>query len=870
MSRVWRWDRRLLETPTVTIILSILACWSAPAAAAAVCKECEIVLGDVRVQALSPVLLRVEPKGPQGFEDRTTFMVASRAFEGLPITAKKQVDGTLMRTSHYTVLLKNGIQDFMVFDTEGKTVFQAMGPAPTLLHWPPPHAAQSYALADHPRFSVPSWGVAPACPIDDKQPCWITVDPGTRPTNGYDFRNNVDGDTYVFLLGTGLEGWGLARAAFAKLAGPVPLLPDFAFGTWFTRWYHYTESQAKSEVERWAAGNLPLDVWGLDVNWRFTSGNQDYTYDHPDTNAFPNMTEWLVYLKSKGLRTYFNDHPMPVAWRSAGGGQTSLEETSFRWNGLTEWLARGVTFWWFDRNWQFSIPPPNLDTPWPSGQNWNWMGLDHSAWGSHVYYTITEHYDTTVRDKMGDKWYGGRPISLTKFSETDWQAGMNPMSCQESPGHHRYPVWWTGDKVSLQASVESMVDAGIFDFKPYVHSDCGGDDMGTFGDFLRWTAHCAFGTIIRYHGSDHRPWVYGPHYEDAARRWLSVRYKLAPSIIAAGQRATKDGFPLVARGDLYWPELKEQSATNQQYIFIHDLLVAPIFDSKENMSSRQVWIPPGDWQDVWDGSIVSGPRTVTATQPWERQPMWHRFDGGLLILTDKPATRIDDQDWSSLTLEAFPCKLSCITERSLYERGSAARTDIIMRTDSSGLVKLQLSNSTDGRRHAWVLRFHLRAGQSVSSAKVDGKRVSEQVHVIKARKFDDGTLWYGFFPFGGAGAPPASKAGPVAELRLEMGMAREVELRLGALPEDMEMKVSSVGPGSAMGNMRASTPSIVSARAALSVGALIAAGILCGAISQVWKQWRKKPGAAPEQCAWLVSPGDTDRVGADRSHGLSA
>ena len=27
----------------------------------------------------------------------------------------------------------------------------------------------------------------------------------------------------------------------------------------------------------------------------------------------------------------------------------------------------------------------------------------------------------------------------------------------------------------LQASVESMVDSGVYDFKPYVHSDCGGD-----------------------------------------------------------------------------------------------------------------------------------------------------------------------------------------------------------------------------------------------------------------------------------------------------------------------------------------------------------------------------------------------------------
>jgi hypothetical protein len=49
---------------------------------------------------------------------------------------------------------------------------------------------------------------------------------------------------------------------------------------------------------------------------------------------------------------------------------------------------------------------------------------------------------------------------------------------QESPAHHRYPVWWTGDGVPLQGAVESTVDSGVHDFKTYVHSDCGSDSPG--------------------------------------------------------------------------------------------------------------------------------------------------------------------------------------------------------------------------------------------------------------------------------------------------------------------------------------------------------------------------------------------------------
>ena len=105
-------------------------------------------------------------------------------------------------------------------------------------------------------------------------------------TSGYDFTNLVDGDTYVFLLGDTLPSWQGSREDFIALSkytinlrfvcdveglfltdcfvvpgGPTPMLPDYAFGSWFTRWYHYTERLAKDEIARWDEDKLPLDVW---------------------------------------------------------------------------------------------------------------------------------------------------------------------------------------------------------------------------------------------------------------------------------------------------------------------------------------------------------------------------------------------------------------------------------------------------------------------------------------------------------------------------------------------------------------------------------------------------------------------------------
>ena len=79
-------------------------------------------------------------------------------------------------------------------------------------------------------------------------------------------------------------------------------------------------------------------------------------------------------------------------------------------------------------------------------------------------------------------------MTLTKFGLPDWRSGMDPRLVAESPAQHRYPVWWTGDNVDLRGSVQSMVDSGVHGHKFYVHSDCGGDQRGSSGDLIRWTA----------------------------------------------------------------------------------------------------------------------------------------------------------------------------------------------------------------------------------------------------------------------------------------------------------------------------------------------------------------------------------------------
>jgi len=237
-----------------------------------------------------------------------------------------------------------------------------------------------------------------------------------------------------------------------------------------------------------------------------------------------------------------------------------------------------------------------------------------------------------------------------------------------------------------------------------------------------------------------------------------MRYKLLPSFISAGQAAETTGYPLVVRGDLIWPT-QPSALDNTQYIHLNETLVAPIWDSTANITSRSVWIPPGNWQEAWDGSTVTGPKTITVSKPYQQIPMWHRL-GSFLITVDSPARRVEDQDWSVLTLEVFPdLTTELYTEKSVYSLETAARTDLSMRNipkDNGGFVNFHITESEDGESRGWIFRLHLRPGQSCLSANADGKDL-KVLHIDPLKDTN-------YSPFGGVGTAPAPQAGKIAEI----------------------------------------------------------------------------------------------------------
>lgn len=339
---------------------------------------------------------------------------------------------------------------------------------------------------------------------------------------------------------------------------------------------------------------------------------------------------------------------------------------------------------------------------------------------------------------------------------------------------HRFPVHWTGDNqwTALSTAIKNEITYGL-QLKPYVHPDCSGhhgsEDHGeTYPPevYARWVQFCSLGSIMRIHSdpNGHRqPWLFGNETEDVVRTFLKLRRSLSPTLVAAGQRASVDGTPLVRRLDLEWPE--EPNATrNDQFLLGDDTLVAPIDpfanggkDGSWNRA-RSIWLPPGTWHDARSGVVLTGNQTIQRSDvTLEELPMYIR-DGALVALASA----------SGFVLEAWP---AAVAEPTVRQAGTAARVTLTHGQSPS----VTIDAPADGSAQSWTVRFHLPAELHVAATSVNGRKSATEA----------ASRWQVLQGTGQPSTPFAAgrpSSGRVAEVRLPASAAaRVVTLELGSL-----------------------------------------------------------------------------------------
>ncbi|MGX8706733.1 MAG: TIM-barrel domain-containing protein, partial [bacterium] len=246
--------------------------------------EGAVVSGDgYRITVLTDRLLRLEYEPDNRFRDGATATALNRRFP-LPAFEVRRAAGRLtietaslrleydmkpFSPSGLSAVLKNALLNHASVWHYGESVGNLKGTARTL-DQADGGIKKAYFMGEQDRpldmgdglMSMDGFAV-----LDDSASMGMSADGRLTPADG------VAIDIYLFAYGHDFKA---ALRDFYQLSGPVPILPRYALGNWWSRYYCYTEQTYKALMERFAVERVPLSVAVIDMNWHITDIDPKY------------------------------------------------------------------------------------------------------------------------------------------------------------------------------------------------------------------------------------------------------------------------------------------------------------------------------------------------------------------------------------------------------------------------------------------------------------------------------------------------------------------------------------------------------------------------------------------------------------------
>lgn len=421
--------------------------------------------------------------------------------------------------------------------------------------------------------------------------------------SGEEFIAREDEGLDLYFFGYGKDYYGGLKDFFI-LCGKTPMIPRYALGNWWSRFYRYSEQSYTDLLNRFREEEIPLSVAVLDMDWHLTqvpakygTGWTGYTWD---TELFPDYRRFLGMLKERNLRTTLNLHPAdgirafeemyPAMAKRMGIDPATEKAVEFDFASpvfrqayfdevIHPYEDAGVDFWWID---------------WQQGTGRRAKEVDPLLLLNHYHY----------KDQEGREH---RPLIFSRYA---------------GPGSHRYPVGFSGDTFATWRSL------GLQPYFTSTASNIGygwwSHDIGghMFGDkdlarLVRWIQYGVFSPIMRIHSSGNpfankEPWNLEEPYHSIVKEFMRLRHRLIPYLYSMTYLAYQEGHPLIQPLYYLYPEEEDAYELPNEYGFGSSLIVCAITqpeDPQLHMSEVSCMIPEGRWYDIFNGRIYLGKKT---------------------------------------------------------------------------------------------------------------------------------------------------------------------------------------------------------------------------------------------------------------------
>ena len=654
-----------------------------------------VIVGKARFSVLTPQLIRMEWAADGKFEDHPSLVFLNRRlsvpkFTKTPAFVSGKNQNFELKTNSLSLYyMASGSSDTGKFDDRNLRIeFTLNGQTVT---WRP-GADDKGNLQGTTRTLDGAIGSKTREPIDPglvSRDGWTLVDDSARPLfDSDDFRfqrgeqspwpwviQRPQGDRqdwYFFGYG---HNYKQALTDFTRVAGRIPLPPRFAFGTWWSRYWAYSDQEFQDLVRGFRENDVPLDVLVIDMDWHLTFHQNWFSQQNDQSGhrlgwsgytwnklLFPDPDAFLKKIKSEGLKTTLNLHPAsgvqpheeaypemaqrmgidPATKKYVPFDITNKKFAENYFDVLHHPLEkRGIDFWWLD---------------WQQESKTSTAGVNPTWWLNYVHFTDQERE-------------GKRPLLFHRWG------GL---------GNHRYQIGFSGDTVSVWESLAfqpwftaTSANVGY----AYWSHDIGGHMPGAVDPelYTRWIQFGTFSPILRTHttknpDSERRIWAYAEPYADIMRDQFHLRYALIPYIYTEARRTYDTGVAFLRPLYYDWPEAEQAYKSKNEYLFGDNMLVAPVtspIDSSTGLASETIWLPEGEWIEWSTGRHFTGPIETTCKFSIRETPVFVR--AGAIIPMAPKMSYTAEKPVDPLIVTVFPLGSAGKSSYTLYEDSSKGR-----------------------------------------------------------------------------------------------------------------------------------------------------------------------------------------------------